>query len=64
MIEDSHLNKLNDLESMVFEQVLKEPECIMKMTIREFASSVHVSPTTIVRMTRKLGFSGWNEMTG
>lgn len=64
MIEDSHLNKLNDLESMVFEQVLKEPECIMKMTIREFASSVHVSPTTIVRMTRKLGFSGWNEMKG
>ncbi|MCA9746390.1 MAG: MurR/RpiR family transcriptional regulator, partial [Lactococcus sp.] len=62
MLEDNKLNALNDLESKIFEEVVKAPEIIMNMTIREFASTVHASPTTIVRMTHKLGFSGWNEL--
>lgn len=56
MFEDNKLHALNDLESKIFEEVVKSPEIIMNMTIREFASTVHASPTTIVRMTHKLGF--------
>ncbi|AYG00398.1 MurR/RpiR family transcriptional regulator [Lactococcus allomyrinae] len=52
---------LNDLESSIFEYILKNETIASTMSIREMADVVHVSTATVMRMTKKLGFSGWKE---
>ncbi|MDR0199363.1 MAG: MurR/RpiR family transcriptional regulator [Streptococcaceae bacterium] len=62
MFEDAEISKLNDLEMLVFDYIIKNPEDVQKMTIRELAKEVHTSTSAIVRMSVKLGFSGWAEL--
>lgn len=62
MIQYEQISKLNSLESLAYETILKNPDSAITMTIRDFARTIHVSPTTVVRMANKLGFSGWNAL--
>ena len=56
------ISKLNELETLVFDFIIKSPEEVQQMTIRDLASQVHVSTSTIVRLCTKLGFEGWADL--
>ncbi|WP_374286559.1 MurR/RpiR family transcriptional regulator [Lactococcus sp.] len=62
MFQPEQISKLNDLESLVFDFIIKSPEKVQQMTIRDLASQVHVSTSTIVRLCTKLGFEGWADL--
>lgn len=62
MFLPEQISKLNELESLVFDFIVKSPEQVQQMTIRDLASKVHVSTSTIVRLCTKLGFEGWADL--
>ena len=45
----------------VYEYVVKDPEKVKYMRIRELADEVHVSTSTILRFCKKMGCSGYSE---
>lgn len=53
------VDKLNDLESLVFNKIIKNPSHVSQITIRDLAKECHVSTSTIIRMANRLGFKGW-----
>lgn len=62
MFQPEQISRLNDLEALVFDFIIKSPEQVQQMTIRDLASKVHVSTSTIVRLCTKLGFEGWADL--
>ncbi|MDO5407148.1 MAG: MurR/RpiR family transcriptional regulator [Eubacteriales bacterium] len=52
---------LNDLEMSVYEYVMKHPEKVKYMRIRELASEAHVSTSTILRFCKKMDCNGYAE---
>lgn len=62
MFLPEQISKLNELETLVFDFIIKSPEEVQQMTIRDLASQVHVSTSTIVRLCTKLGFEGWSDL--
>ena len=58
MFQPEQISKLNELEALVFDFIIKSPDQVQLMTIRELANQVHVSTSTIVRLCSKLGFEG------
>lgn len=60
---NSHITELNDNERKIFEHVVRNIHAVKDMQIRALAGECYVSTTTIVRMTKKLGFSGYREFT-
>ena len=55
MFDVEQVKALNDLERMVYEYVVKDPEKVKYMRIRELADEVHVSTSTILRFCKKAG---------
>ncbi|MCT1181851.1 MurR/RpiR family transcriptional regulator [Lactococcus lactis] len=62
MFLPEQISKLNELETLVFDFIIKSPEEVQQMTIRDLASQVHVSTSTIVRLCTKLGFESWSDL--
>ncbi|MDR0300186.1 MAG: MurR/RpiR family transcriptional regulator [Streptococcaceae bacterium] len=62
MFESTDIRQLNSLEMRAFNVVVKNPEHLLNLTIREFAEEPHVSTSTIIHMCKKLGFDGWAEL--
>ena len=62
MFQPEQISKLNDLESLVLDFIIKSPEQVQQMTIRDLAGKIHVSTSTIVRLCTKLGFEGWADL--
>ncbi|WP_102337963.1 MurR/RpiR family transcriptional regulator [Collinsella provencensis] len=60
---NEHVRDLNTNERKVFEYVIHHANQVQDMSIRELAASCFVSSTTILRFTRKLGFSGYREFS-
>lgn len=58
---NQHISKLNDNEKKIFEYVVSNINDVQKMQIRTLAEKCYVSTTTIMRFTKKLGFSGYRE---
>ena len=54
MFDVEQVKALNDLERMVYEYVVKDPEKVKYMRIRELADEVHVSTSTILRFCKKI----------
>ena len=54
-------HSLGDSERIVAEYLLDEPEVVLDLNIRELAARLYVSPSTIVRFCKHLGFSGYRE---
>ena len=52
MFDVEQVKALNDLERMVYEYVVKDPEKVKYMRIRELADEVHVSTSTILRFCK------------
>ena len=62
MFQTEQISKLNDLETLVLDTIIKAPKEVQQMTIRDLASQVHVSTSMIVRLCTKLGFEGWADL--
>lgn len=54
-------NKLNENESQLLNQFIGLKETIQELTIRQLAEKYYVAPNTIIRMCKKLEFSGYSE---
>ncbi|MCG7390110.1 MULTISPECIES: MurR/RpiR family transcriptional regulator [Pantoea] len=61
MFSHHDLASLNDLEMQVYHDIIKHPESVSYMTIRELAERAGVSTTTVLRFCRKMGCDGWSE---
>ena len=61
MFSHSAIASLNNLEMMVYNNVIKNRDKVMYMTIRELADAAGVSTTTILRFCRKLNCDGYSE---
>ena len=57
----SQLKSLNDLELDIYKYIQKNASKIDKMKIRELATELHCSTTTILRFCRKLDCNGYTE---
>lgn len=60
-------NKLESMDSfskseeVLAQYILHEKENIKKLSTKDLAAATYTSPSTVVRLSQKLGFSGWNE---
>ncbi|WP_103869775.1 MurR/RpiR family transcriptional regulator [Butyrivibrio sp. Su6] len=52
---------IGSAEKMAAEHILSDPNIVIENGIRELAKEVYVSPATIVRLTKHLGFDGYKE---
>lgn len=53
---------LNETEKEILKYVLTQSKTLKDMKIQEVAKATYTQPNTIVRMSKKLGFSGFSEM--
>ena len=49
MFNAETIQSLNDLELEVYNYVIRQPEKVQYMRIREFAEEAHVSTSTVLR---------------
>lgn len=61
MFSAEMIKTLNELEMSVYEYVTKNPQKVKYMRIRELASEIHVSTSTILRFCKKAGCNGYSE---
>lgn len=54
--------KLTKMEMMLYEQVVEATKQKEKCTVQQLAQRAGVAPSTVVKLARKIGYSGWNEM--
>ncbi|MGJ7912409.1 MurR/RpiR family transcriptional regulator [Neobacillus sp. LXY-1] len=55
------MESLSKSEEILAKYILKEKENIEKLSTIDLANATFTSPSTVVRLSKKLGFSGWNE---
>lgn len=55
MFSYEKIQKLNDLELLVYDYIMKNKQVVIFMTIRELADAVHVSTSTVIRFCKKDG---------
>ncbi|WP_279048533.1 MurR/RpiR family transcriptional regulator [Cedecea davisae] len=61
MFTHAAIARLNGLEMLVYNFVIKNKDKVMYMTIRELADAAGVSTTTVLRFCRKLNCDGYSE---
>lgn len=62
MFDPEKIALLNELEMVVCDYLLKHPQEVATMTIRQLSDVTHVSTSTILRCCGKLGFQGFSEL--
>ncbi len=55
------LMKLSSNEELIYQFILNHPEQLERLTIKQIASQIYVSPALFIVFAKKLGYSGWNE---
>lgn len=53
---------LTDLEQTILEYVIENIEAIQNMGVRDVAKETYTSPTSIIRLSKKLGYTGFTDM--
>lgn len=48
-------------ERIVAEYLLENPSVVLESNIRQLAARIYVSPATIVRLCKRLGFEGYRD---
>lgn len=48
-------------ETIIIDYILEKNELIKNYSIKTIAKETYTSPSTMIRISKKLGFSGWNE---
>ena len=54
-------NKFSELDNEITKFILEHAEEITDLNITELAEKIHVSKSSVLRLTKKLGFSGYSE---
>lgn len=54
--------KLTDLELSILEYVVENIEAVQNMGVRDVAKETFTSPTSIIRLSKKLGYTGFTDM--
>ena len=57
-----HYNELNENDLYIWQYIYHHKSLCQKMSIQELSHHCNVSPTSIVRLTRKLGLEGYSEL--
>ena len=60
MFDLEKVQTLNELEMLVYHYVLEHLHQIPQQTIRQLATSCHVSTSTILRFCNKMGYAGYD----
>lgn len=55
-------DQLTDLEKKITEYVVTNPEDILYLTANELAEKLYVSKTSVINLSKKLGFDGYSEL--
>ncbi|KZL89622.1 MurR/RpiR family transcriptional regulator [Clostridium magnum] len=64
MIISNNLESMNSFsksEEILAKYILNKKENIEKLSTKDLANATYTSPSTVIRLSQKLGFSGWNE---
>lgn len=56
-----HASKLSDLDNDIIQFIIEHSDEVIDLSITELADKVHISKSSILRLTKKLGFSGYSE---
>ncbi|EAC5456654.1 MurR/RpiR family transcriptional regulator, partial [Listeria monocytogenes] len=56
-----HQSELSELDRGILNYILSNGDTVLSMGIVELSEQVHVSKSSILRLTKKLGFSGYSE---
>lgn len=56
-----HADKLSDLDNEMIQFIMEHPDETLAANIIELSEKVHASKSSILRLTQKLGFSGYSE---
>lgn len=56
-----HYSKLGDLDKEIIYYILNNKREVSNMSIVDLAKEVHASKSTVLRLTKKIGFSGYSE---
>lgn len=57
-----HFNELTDTDKDIYQYISSHSDSIPKLTINELADICHVSRSTVLRFTKKIGLSGYSEL--
>lgn len=60
-ITSKHINSLNNCDKELYNYIIRNMEEVKGSTVRELATKCYVSPATIIRFLRKIGFSGYSD---
>ena len=61
MFSVEQIKQLNDLEREVYQAILQQKEAVLHKTLKQLATEIHVSPSTILRFCKKVGCNGFTE---
>lgn len=56
------MGSLSKSEEVIANYILYEKENIEHLSTKDLANATYTSPSTVVRLSQKLGFTGWNEL--
>lgn len=54
--------QLTDTETSILKKILIDPEKSLEMSVREIASENYSSPATVVKLAKKMGYTGYTDM--
>ncbi|MEW8974153.1 MAG: MurR/RpiR family transcriptional regulator [Tissierellaceae bacterium] len=55
-------DELTDLEKKIVEYIISNPDRVQDSSANEVADTLYVSKTTIINLSKKLGFEGYSEL--
>src|SRR5699024_4469532 len=61
MFSVEQIKQLNNLEREVYQAILQQKEAVLHKTLKQLATEIHVSPSTILRFCKKVGCNGFTE---
>ena len=56
------LKQATETDQQIAQYIVNHQEAVAFMRVRELAEKTHVSPATIVRFTKKMGFASFPEL--
>lgn len=54
--------KLNDTDDLIIDYIRKNKENIRQLSIQKIAKDLYTVPNSVMRLTKKLGYSGFSEL--
>lgn len=62
IIEKLKKTKFSSSEKVLVDYILTKKETIRDKTTKEISAETYTSPSTLIRIAKKVGYSGWNEL--